>query len=193
MRKILVVVGSGVRNGNTDQLAQAFIKGASEQGHQVSYMFLGDGVIQGCTGCGACQLGTGCVLQDHMQNSYSLFEEADTIILASPLYFWTISATLKAWIERLYAISKNDRYPAKDCVLLMSAGDDRFWTFEQAVSYYRFVTKALGWNDLGMYLAGGCIGEAGKREIKEEHLQHVYALGRNISIRGEQIDENKQI
>lgn len=180
MRNLLVVVGSGIKQGNTDRLADAFIEGAKAQKHQIEKVFLGDGLIQGCKGCGACQKGTGCVLQDEMQAIYPLFEKADTIILASPLYFWTISAALKAFIERLYAISKEDTYPKRDCVLLMSAGDDSFWTFEQPVSYYRFVTKAIGWNDVGMCLAKGCQGEAGRRFIREEDLQAAYELGKSL-------------
>lgn len=180
MRNILVVVGSGIRNGNTDQLADSFIKGAKELGHHAEKVFLGDGVIQGCKGCGVCQSGHGCVQEDMMQNIYPLFEKADTIVLASPLYFWTISASLKAFIERLYAISKEDTYPKRDCMLLMTAGDDTFWTFEQPIAYYRFVTKAIGWQDLGMVLAGGCSGEPGKRNIKEEHLQQAYETGKKL-------------
>lgn len=180
MRKIIVVVGSGIKNGNTDRLANAFIKGAQEQGHEIRKVFLGDGVIQGCKGCGACQSGDGCVLQDRMQSIYPLFEASDTIVLASPLYFWTISASLKAFIERLYAISKEDIYPKRDCMLLMSAGDDTFWTFEQPVSYYRFVTKAIGWQDQGMVLAGGCQGGPGKRSIEEKHLHDAYQLGKSL-------------
>lgn len=177
MRRILVVIGSGASGGNTDRLANAFIKGAQEKGHHVVRVFLGDGILQGCKGCGVCQRGNGCVLQDRMQDIYPHFENADTIVLASPLYFWTISASLKAFIERLYALSQKDTYPTRDCLLLMSAGDDSFWTFEQAVSYYRFVTKAIGWNDIGSYLAGGCMGEAETRTIENRHLQGAYELG----------------
>lgn len=180
MRNILVIVGSGIKNGNTDRLADAFITGAKAQGHQVEKVFLGDGLIQGCKGCGACKTGRGCVLQDDMQNVYPLFEKADTIVLASPLYFWTITAALKAFIERLYAIAKDDTYPKRDCLLLMSAGDNKFWIFEQAVSYYHFVCKAIGWRDLGMCLADGCSGEAGKRSIAGEHLQKAYELGNTL-------------
>lgn len=70
--------------------------------------------------------------------------EADLVAFASPLYFWTISSRLKALIERFYCLAQEDpnpprgryeKYPEKDCVLLMTAADDFFWTFEQAVSY----------------------------------------------------------
>ena len=69
---------------------------------------------------------------------------ADLLVFASPLYFWTISSRIKAFIERFYCIAEEDknpplgryeRYPEKDCALLMTAADNFFWTFEQAVPF----------------------------------------------------------
>lgn len=178
MRKILIVVGSGVQKGNTNQLAQTFEKGAKEAGHDVQRIVLSEN-IQGCQGCGACQKNSHqCVIQDSMQNYYALFEWADTIVLASPLYFWSISGRLKCFIDRLYAISQDDQYPYKETVLLMSAGDNHFWTFEQALSFYSFYTKALGWKDLGHVLAGGC--ESEPRYIPTQKLQEAYQKGLHL-------------
>ncbi len=180
MKNILVVLGSGTRKGTTAQLADSFMKGAVEVGNKVERVFLGDLSIEGCKGCNACRKRKSCVIQDSMQEIYPLFEKSDVIVFASPLYFWTLSARIKAFIERLYAISEEDTYPKKECVLLMTAGDNNFWTFEQAVSYYRFVTKAIEWEDIGMCLAGGTKYEEGKHVIEEIHLENSYKLGKSI-------------
>ena len=181
LRNILVVVGSGKINGNTDRLSDAFCKGAMEAGHSLTKVFLGDKELAGCNGCGACQRnGNQCVIHDTMQEIYPLFMECDTLLLASPLYFWTISAQTKALIDRLYAISKEDNYPPKDTLLLMTAGDNKFWTFEQAISYYNFLTKALGWTNMGIHTAGGCDGCAGTRNIDEKHLNAAYQMGLSL-------------
>lgn len=181
MKNILVVVGSGFHNGNTDKLAEAFLSGAADAGHTVNKVFLGEQSISGCRGCGACRKGHGCVIKDAMQEIYPLFSKCDTVVLASPLYFWTISASLKAFIERLYAIMTEElEYPRRDALLLMTAEDDNFWTFEQSVSYYRFVTKAIEWNDRGMCLVGGCHDKEGNRWIREESLEQAYELGKSI-------------
>lgn len=180
MRNILVVVGSGNKRGNTDTLVEAFIKGAKESGHDVSKINL-DGNIQGCQGCEACQKnGHQCVIKDRMQEWYSLFETSDTIVFASPLYFWSISARLKSFIDRLYAISTDDKYPQKETLLLMTSGSKGFYAFEQAVSFYRFFTKALGWKNQGMVLAGGCQKENQKSMIHEQYLQDGYLLGYHL-------------
>lgn len=177
MRKILVAVGSGIAGANTDRLADAFIEGARAAGHEVKKIFLGKGELNGCRGCGACQFGNGCVIKDVMQEAYPLFSECDTLVLASPLYFWTLSGQIKTFFDRLYAVSKDDIYPHKDSYLLMTAGDNNENTFEHACGYYHFITTALGWNDIGSYLAGGCKGGPGKHSIPEKHIEGAYKAG----------------
>ncbi|WP_334292719.1 hypothetical protein [Parasporobacterium paucivorans] len=68
------------------------------------------------------------------------------IVFASTLLFWTLSSKIKAFIERFYCIAEEDsepkygryeNYPVKDAALLMTSADNFFWTYEQAVSYYK--------------------------------------------------------
>ena len=112
-------------------------------------------------------------------------------MFASPLYFWTVSARIKAFIERFYCIAEEDKapplgryekYPVKDCALLMTSADDFFWTFEQAVSYYQFtLVNYIGFHDRGMLLAGGCGDTNGKPQIANTpHLEEAYEFGINI-------------
>lgn len=116
---------------------------------------------------------------------------ADLIVFASPLYFWTISSRIKAFIERFYCIAEEDlnpplgryeKYPVKDCALLMTSADNYFWTFEQAVSYYKFaLVNYIGFHDKGMLLAGGCGDTNGKPQIDRTlHLKRAYEFGKNI-------------
>lgn len=178
MKKIAVLVGSARKHGNTDQIADAFIQGATEEGNICTKVYLGEKNIQGCRGCNYCQNNNHqCIIQDAMQEYYPLFLEADVVVFTSPLYFWTISSWIKTFIDRLYAISVDDQYPRKETVLLMSAGDDHFWTFEQAISYYRFLTKALGWKNLGMVCAGGCEIH---NNVNKQYLTEAYQIGKSI-------------
>ncbi len=116
---------------------------------------------------------------------------ADLIVFASPLYFWTISAKTKAFIERFYCIAQQDqspplgryeRYPVKDCALLMTSADNLFWTFEQAASYYQFtLVNYIGFRDKGMLLAGGCGDTNGKPRIAQTAwLDEAFAFGQGI-------------
>ena len=145
MKNILIIQGGGRTNGNTAQLINSFVKGAEEKGHSVETISLVKNEVKGCLGCNACRYGKPCVQNDSFNEIAPKIKAADCIVFASPLYFWTISSRLKAFIERFYCIAEEDtnpplgryeKYPIKDCALLMTSADDFFWTFEQAVSYY---------------------------------------------------------
>lgn len=177
--------------GNTRQLAEAFCKGARDAGHEVKLISLMQYQVNGCLGCNSCRFGKPCVQKDDFDQVAALIAQADLIAFASPLYFWTISARMKALIERFYSLAKEDAdpplgryeaYPPKECVLLMTSADDYFWTFEQAVSYYRFaLINYIGMHDRGMLLAGGCGATDGKPGIdKTGHLERAYDFGFRI-------------
>lgn len=168
MKKILVVQGGGRANGNTAQLVSHFVKGAEESGHSVEVISLIKNEVRGCLGCNACRYGKPCVQKDAFNSMVPKIKDADCIVFASPLYFWTVSSRIKAFIERFYCIAdeesnpplgRYEKYPVKDCALLMTSADDFFWTFEQAVSYYQFtMVNYIGFTDRGMPLVGGCGG-----------------------------------
>lgn len=191
MKKILIVQGGGRANGNTAQLVQAFEKGAREAGHDVETVSLLKTEVRGCLGCNACRHGKPCVQKDGFHELIPKIKESDLIVFASPLYYWTVSSRLKAFIERFYCIAQEDpappfgryeKYPVRDSALLMTSADRLFWTFEQAVSWYRFaVVNYIGFHDKGMLLAGGCGGSSKKPEIdKTEWLPKAYEFGKSI-------------
>ena len=185
MKNILIVQGGGRPNGNTAKLITSFVKGITEAGHVAEIVSLTKNEVKGCLGCNACRYGKPCVQKDAFNALIPKIKAADCIVFASPLYFWTFIAKLKAFIERFYCIAEEDpappvgryeKYPVKDCVLLMTAADDYFWTFEQAVSYYRFaLVNYIGFHDKGMLLAGGCGDTNGQPQIdRTEHLEKAY-------------------
>ena len=191
MKNILVIQGGGRNKGNTEQLVEQFVKGAAEAGHFVEVISLVKNEVKGCLGCNACRYQKPCIQKDGFNEMIPKIKAADCIVFASPLYFWTGSARIKAFIERFYCIAEEDKtpplgryekYPIKDCALLMTSADDFFWTFEQAVSYYQFaLVNYIGFNDKGMLLAGGCRDTNGKPQIrKTPHLERAYKFGKNI-------------
>lgn len=191
MKNILIIQGGGRANGNTAQLINSFASGAAESGHTVEIISLLKNEVKGCLGCNACRFGKPCIQKDTFHDIVPKINAADCIVFASPLYFWTISSKLKAFIERFYCLALEDpnpplgryeKYPDKDCALLMTSADNFFWTFEQAVSYYQFtLVNYIGFKDKGMILAGGCGDTNGNPQIKEtDHLQKAYEFGKLI-------------
>ena len=191
MKRIVVIQGGGRPRRNTAQLIDSFKRGAEEAGHSVEVISLLRNEVKSCLGCNACRYGKPCVQKDSFNDLVPKIKEADLLVFASPLYFWTVSSRIKAFIERFYCIAEEDpnpplgryeRYPVKDCALLMTAADNFFWTFDQAVSYYQFaLVNYIGFHDKGMLLAGGCGDTNGKPQIdKTDHLQKAYSFGKNI-------------
>ncbi len=106
-KNVLVLMGSPRKRGNTDRLADEFIRGAQEVGHQVEKIDLKDRKVNGCLGCGACQRNGGsCVQKDDMVEIYEKWLAADVVVLASPVYFYTWSAQMKAALDRTFAIEQ---------------------------------------------------------------------------------------
>ncbi len=197
MKKILIILGGGRKKGNTAQLVDAFMKGAMEAGHATELISLNQLQVNGCIGCNACRYGKPCVQKDDFNSLVPKILEADLLVFASPLYFWTISSKIKAFIERFYCIAQKDdnpplgryeKYPVHDCALLMTSADDFFWTFEQAVSYYQFtMVNYIGFHNKGMLLAGGCGDTNGRPGIgKTDHLMEAYEFGKRIYKREEE-------
>lgn len=191
MKNILVIQGGGRPKGNTAQLIDSFVKGAVDAGNSVEVVSLMKNEVKGCLGCNTCRYGKPCVQKDSFNDLVPKIKAADCLVFASPLYFWTVSARIKAFIERFYCIAEEEpapplgryeKYPAKDCALLMTAANNFFWTFEQAVSSYQFtLVNYIGFHDRGMVLAGGCGNTNGPPQIaKTEYLERAYLFGRAL-------------
>ena len=106
-KKICILNGSPHLNGNTKELIKHFVKGAEEAGHQVTCFDLQKMNIHPCLGCcgGGKDCNSPCVQKDDMDKIYPIYKDADLVVLASPLYYWTISSQLKAAFDRMEKLS----------------------------------------------------------------------------------------
>ena len=102
--KVLGIYGSPRKGGNTDQLLDKVLEGARSAGAEVKVVYARDLKMSGCIECGGCDKTGKCVVEDDMQSVYPLLEEADVIFLASPIFFYSLTAQLKALIDRAQAM-----------------------------------------------------------------------------------------
>ena len=179
-KKIIILNGSPRKNGNTTALTAEFTKGAEEAGNTVTEFFLGSMSINGCKGCfgGGKNPDSPCVQKDDMEKIYPVYKEADIVVLASPLYYWTISGQLKTAFDRLFAVAECDpnyRNPKKQSVLIMAAEGAGF---EESEHWYDHLKKHIGWHSLGKVLCG-YVMQPGDIEGKKE-LVDAYELGKSI-------------
>jgi multimeric flavodoxin WrbA len=180
-RKIVILNGSPRKKGNTSGLTASFAEGARSADNEVTEFFLNDMKIHGCLGCfgGHSSKECPCVQKDDMVLIYPKVKEADVIVLASPLYYWTISGQLKTVIDRLFALEEGDeqklRGNGRAGILLMAAEGNGF---EDSLNYFNHLMEHLQWKNLGSVLAGGNMA-AGDIAGKPE-LQKAYDLGASI-------------
>ena len=124
-RKVIVLNGSPRAAGNTSALVEAFESGTESSGNVVEVFQLGSMDINGCKGCfgGGKDHGSPCVQKDDMDKIYPSYIEADVVVLATPLYYWTISGQLKTAFDRLFAVAECDsRLPQPQKVLRTADG-----------------------------------------------------------------------
>jgi multimeric flavodoxin WrbA len=132
---ILIVKGSPRENGNSAALADQLAAGAKAAGAQVETVYLHGLEIGPCDGCDFCQDAAdgGCVIDDDMQALYPKVREADALVYASPIYWFTVSAQIKLFMDRCYALGGDEDYASKHAlagkrigIVLTYGGDDPF-------------------------------------------------------------------
>lgn len=155
MSKIVVLNGSPRKNGNTVKLVDAFVKGAESAGNQVTTFSAVDTKVNGCLACDYCMRNEGkCVQKDDMQAVYDALYEADSVVFATPSYFFGMTAQIKAIIDRLYA-SAVKPFSITSSALLVPLGGEAETDAAAAIVNYKSVLDYMKWEDKGMVIVGG--------------------------------------
>jgi multimeric flavodoxin WrbA len=128
VKRVLTLLGSPRKKGNSASLASAATRGAESAGAEVETVYLNGLKISACQGCGSCRKAgrPGCVQDDDMQVLYPKIAAADGFIIASPVYWFTMSAQTKLFMDRWYMFGA-DGYRAlagKRAAVVMSYGDE---------------------------------------------------------------------
>ncbi len=173
---ILILNGSPRPNGNTAAMVAAFAQGAGEMGHTVHIVPVCQMNIAGCLACEYChQKGSDhawqCIQQDDMQQVYPLLDQAEMIVLASPIYYHGFTGQLQCAINRIYALDKPKNL--KKAALIMSSGSDHVYSgaiFEYQNSFLQY----LHLEDMGMFSAYG------KQNKSKEKLNELLEFGMSL-------------
>ncbi|MEZ3502714.1 MAG: flavodoxin family protein [Lachnospiraceae bacterium] len=122
-KKILVISTSLRANSNSDMLAEAFMSGAREAGHEVEKVSLKDKTIGFCKGCLACQKTGSCVIRDDTGEIVEKMLHADVLVFATPIYYYEMSGQMKTMLDRANPLYTAD-YAYRDVYLLATAADE---------------------------------------------------------------------
>jgi len=129
--EILILNGSPRVNGNTAVLAEQLTAGALEMGAKVENVYLHELDIQPCDACDGCQSGgKGCVISDDMQDIYPKLRSADAIVIATPVYWFSMTAQMKLCLDRWYGLYSDEDFEltGKRLALLMMYGDEDLYS-----------------------------------------------------------------
>lgn len=177
-KNILVLTGSPRPGGNSEAMAQAFMKGAREAGHQTVKFRAADKSIAGCRACETCfNSGTPCTYRDGFAELEPLLEKADVLVFCTPVYWFDMTAQIKAAIDRMYAYHDHP-LPVRECVLLICAGDTDTRVFNGTIEAYKNIVWYLDWQDRGMLIVPG-VNDIGDIQ-KTGALKDAEDMGRRI-------------
>jgi len=185
-KKILLVMGSPRKDGNSATLAKQVAAGAEAAGAEIESFYLHGMNIQPCTACDACreERDKDCVIDDDMEILYAKLRQADALVIASPIYWFTVSAQTKLFMDRWYALGgPGEEYAAfagkRIGIVLTYADVDPFAsgavnalrTFQDAFNY-------VGAQNVGMVY--GSASEAGEIGNNRDLMEKAYELGKQL-------------
>jgi len=183
-KQVVVILGSPRKKGNSSTLAARISRGAKSAGAEVETLFLQGLKISPCRGCDTCQKddSKGCAIKDDMQEIYPKLTKADAWVIASPVYWFTMSAQTKIFMDRCYALPAYAKNPfaGKRIAIAMSYGDvdpiksgcvNALRTFQDA---YRYTGSKI----VGMVY--GSAMKAGEIQNNEALMREAEELGKRL-------------
>lgn len=176
-KNVLILSSSPRRNGNSDLLCDRFLEGAKSSGHTVEKIFIKDKNINYCTGCSSCSMGKSCPQNDDMPEILEKMINADVIVMATPVYFYTMCGQMKTFIDRTCA--RYQEISNKDFYFILSAAVEDKAALERTVDAFRGFTDCLE-NPREKGIIYG-VGAWKVGEIKETHaMDEAYKMGQEI-------------
>lgn len=178
-KKVLILSGSPRKNGNSDLLCDEFMRGALDNGNEVEKIRVAEKKINYCRACYYCSKNNGvCCINDDMADILQKMIDADVIVLASPVYFYSIDAQLKALIDRTVAcwLEVHD----KEFYYIVTMADNQLASAETTIACFRGYADCVeGAKEMGIIIGNG-VYEKGK--IKDTiAMEKAYKMGNSIS------------
>lgn len=176
-KRVLILSGSPRKGGNSDLLCDEFAKGATEAGNIVEKIRVAEKKVSYCRACYACKQGGICAIDDDMAQILQKMIDADVIVLASPVYFYSIDAQLKAVIDR--SVARWTEVKDKQFYYIMTAADNDVEAMQTTLACFRGYADCVeGAKEMGVIYG---IGVYQKGEIKGSPcMQQAYEMGKSV-------------
>ena len=177
-KKVLILSGSPRKGGNSDILCDEFLRGAQDAGHKVEKIRVAEKKVVPCSGCYYCNTHGGtCVHKDDMADILQKMIDADVIVLASPVYFYAISAQLKAVIDR--TVARWLEVKDKELYYITTMADEEKASADTTLDCFRGYADCVeGAMEKGALVASG-VYEPGA-VCNTPAMAQAYEMGRNV-------------
>ena len=176
--KVLLINGSPKANGNTTYALRQMAEVFSAQGVEAEIFHVGSQPIRGCIACGSCRKNGKCVFDDLVNEAAPKFQEADGLVVASPVYFASANATLVAFLDRLFYSTGFDKRMKVGASVVVARRGGCSATFDELNKYFTIsgmpVASSSYWNSVH----GGAPGEAAQ---DAEGIATVRNLAKNMT------------
>lgn len=178
MKNVLILSGSPRKNGNSATLCREFARGVRESGHHAEIVFLRDKKISYCLACYHCKNSGGvCAIRDDMADILDQMNAAQVIVMASPVYFYSIGAQMKALIDR--TVAQWRKIKNKEFYYIMTAAEDSDTAMDCTLECFRGFAKCLeGSIECGAIYGKG-VYEAGEIQSRTA-MKEAYEKGRGV-------------
>ena len=179
MKKVLILSGSPRKGGNSDILCDQFAKGALDAGNEVEKIFVAEKKISMCTGCYFCKNHGGrCAFNDDMEDVLQKIIDCDVLVLSSPVYFYSISAQLKAVIDR--TVARWTEIANKDLYYIATAAEEEKDTLNTTLACFHGFARCIdGYEEKGT-LYGKGVYEKGAVLNRPELMLIAYEMGNSV-------------
>ena len=180
MSRVVIITTSLRARSNSDIMAEKVAEGAKAAGHEVEVISLKDKTISFCKGCLACQKTFKCVIKDDAMEIAEKVKEADTLVFATPIYYYEMSGQMKTLLDRLNPLYPSD-YRFRNVYMLMTAAEDETFVCEKAVSGLEGWIDCFGKAEFKGSLFFGGINDMGEAAEKNEELKEAYEFGEKLA------------
>lgn len=178
MKNVLILSGSPRKGGNSDLLCDEFMRGALERGHKVEKIRIADKKIGYCRACYYCRdHGGECAIKDDMAEVLQKMIDADVIVLASPVYFYSIDAQLKAVIDR--TVARWLEVKNKEFYYIVTCADEQKASAETTLDCFRGYADCVNGSKECGAIYGTGVYEKGKI-IGTKAFSDAYEMGKNV-------------
>lgn len=177
-KKILIISSSLRKGGNSETLAKEFERGAVEAGNEVEFISLNDKKIAFCKGCLVCQEKQRCVIRDDADIIAQKMEQADVLVLATPIYYYEMSGQMKTMLDRANPLFTKE-YAFRNVYFIATAAENEDHAWSRAVSGLEGWIECFEKAHLSGVVFGGGVTDVG--DIKNHSsLVKAYEMGKNV-------------